>query len=164
MTSEGDQMPADPAARKAEQDILQEIESKWTSVEGPARASFRWRRTQGEDGALPYTSWTFTGPQPRYGSPADGPGDVADLGVATRWVSDALDGWAAAVCGASPKTHRLVWRKRPEVGSRNIDGVVRWNLYMRLAFMPLDAWLLVDEGDSELSRPVFEIVDAERPE
>lgn len=48
--------------------------------------------------------------------------------------------------GLSPQTHKILWRVRPEFERGKIG--MRFRLYCRMAFVPIDAQILVPEEDA----------------
>lgn len=136
----------DPFRVSAEhsQAALDAIAAIWQTADGPPTPHFEYREAGGQTERATYVSWDADGP---WSEQRRGPGytqpTAADAGELVKWLPGAL----SADCqqyAISPQTHRLIWRARPEIAA--LRG--RWMLYMRLAFVPLDAQI-VDEMEGE---------------
>lgn len=132
------------AAGAAAERALAAIEARWECVDGPLTANFNARRVQGDDLRLDYVSFQF---------------GHASLNVLVEWLPDGVDQFAdehgrqwvewigpkSTEPSPTPKTHRIVWRKKPEFGFA--ADLQRWLVYCRFVFMPKDVWFLEPEKE-----------------
>lgn len=138
------------AAALAAEMVTARIDKRWQSVDGPATALFTYRRRQGPDVNVGYSSlvlgsmcWS-EGMSERWRSQCRG---HPSLDAVVEWIGSAFErlppvwftgGDFALGEVAIPETHFLVWRHRPEFERH--DGL--WNVWARYGFIPKDAWFL----------------------
>ena len=124
----------------------EKIERVWTCKDGPARAYFEWTSSTlapgFQVGRTMYRSYYVNGISI----------DTLDFGRvepptqrlegAVAWFNRMVNE-SAQHEGATPKTHDLYWRTRPETQSDR-SGLV-WKFYARFGFAPKDAEILPEE-------------------